>query len=375
MKDVMGIIYTAREDLSLRELTSKRNVPALPVAARYRLVDFLLSSMVNSGVRNIGFVLQGRYHSLMDHLGTGKEWDLHTRNNGLFLFPPIASENGGGYAGVLDGLRANLDYLRRSKQELVLLSGGTMMYNARFEEMFRFHADTSADVTLLYAKYNPMTADYSSSTPRVFLNVSEGGEVMDIEVNPNAASYTNMFIDAVLIKRTLLMHLVDQALSHGQHDLVRDVLQPYVKDRMLRVMGFEFKGYCRQISTIKGYYRMNMDLLDSQVRSELFSVNPVYTKTRDEAPTKYLPGAKVSGSLVADGCVIQGRVENSMLFRGVHVSAGAHIKNSIIMQDCEIGPNVELENVILDKDVTMLGDARLIGVKQYPIVIGKNVTL
>ena len=377
MKDVMGIIYTSREELSLRELTSKRSVAALPVAARYRLVDFLLSSMVNSGVRNVGLVMQGNYHSLMDHLGTGKEWDLHTRNNGLFLLPPYSSDNNGGYLGVLDGLRANLDYLRRSKQELVLLSGGRMIFNTLFDGMIKKHVQNNADVTLLYTHYDPLSFEFSSSsgTPRAFLDVSEDGTIKDIEINPNAASYSNIFTDVVLIKRTLLMHLVDQAFSHNQHDLLRDILQSYVKNDMLRVMGYPLEGYCRCISTIKSYFRMNMDLLNSGVRHELFSVNPVYTKTRDEAPAKYLPGAKVVNSLLADGCVVEGSLENCVLFRGVHIARGARIKNSIVMQDCEIGPNVELENVILDKDVTMLGGARLIGEKQYPIVIGKNVTL
>ena len=377
MKDVMGIIYTSREELSLRELTSKRSVAALPVAARYRLVDFLSSSMVNSGIRNVGVLMQGNYHSLMDHLKTGKAWDLHTRNNGLFLLPVFGGDGNGAYAGILDALRANVDYLRRSQQELVLLCGGNTIFNARFDDMIQKHVDSGADVTVMYTRYDPLTFDHSSSasTARSFLSVNADGWVNDIEINPNAVSYPNMFADVVIIKRTLLMHLADQALSHGQHDLMRDILQGYVRNGMMRVKGYEFKGYCRQISTIKAYYRVNMDLLDPAVRHELFGANPVYTKTRDEAPARYLPGAQVVNSLVADGCIIEGTVEDCVLFRGVRVARGAHIRGSILMQDCDIGEKVELENTILDKNVTMLSGKRLIGEKQYPIVVGKNVTL
>lgn len=377
MKDVMGIIYTSRSELSLRELTANRSVAALPVAARYRLVDFMLSSLVNSGVRNVGVLMQGNYHSLMDHLETGKAWDLHTRNNGLFILPPRTNVAVSGYQGVMDALRENVDYLRRSKQEMVLLMGGRMVFNARFDDMFKQHVENNADVTVMYTKYDPVTFDYSASSgdPRAFVNVNEEGAVTDMEINPNAASYSNILMDVVLMKRTLLMHLADQAFSHGQHDFNRDILQEYVKSGMMRVMGYRYDGYCRRIETIKSFYRLNMDLLDENVRKELFSINPVYTKTRDDAPAKYLPGAKVRNSLIADGCVIEGTVENCVLFRGVHVAKGAQLKGCIVMQDADIGAGVELENVILDKDVTILSGGRLISEKQYPIVIGKNVTL
>jgi len=377
MKDVMGIIYTSKNELSLRELTAPRSVAALPVASRYRLVDFLLSSLVNSGVRKVGVLMQGNYQSLMDHLGNGKAWDLHTRNNGLYLLPPAAGVAGNTYTGVMDALRANLDFLRRSKQELVILMGGRMIINARFDDVFEKHMESGADITVLYTKYDPTSLDYSSTSgdPRVFAKVEEDGSISDLEVNPNVASYPDVLMDVVIVRRTLLMHLADQAFAHGQHVFNRDVLQEYVKSGSMRIMGYEYKGYYRLIETIKGFYRMNMDLLDPGIRKEIFSVNPVYTKTRDDAPAKYLEGANVKGSLIADGCVIEGTVENCVLFRGVHVGKGASLKDCIIMQDSDIGAGCALENVILDKDVTIRNGARLISEKLYPIVIGKNVTL
>ena len=378
MKDAMGIIYTTKDDLSLRELTTQRAVAALPVAGRYRVVDFVLSNLVNSGVRNVGVITQRNYHSLMDHLGSGKEWDLHTRNNGLFILPPfLTRENGGEYVGVLDALRANFDYLRRSRQELVILTCAHTIFSTSFEPMLAQHEATGADVTVLYTKADASMLEFAggSHMNHAFVNVLPNGQVTDMEVNPNAASYSNICMDAIVIKRTLLMHLVDQAFYHGLHGLYGDLLRSAVDTGALKVYGYEFAGYRRRVETVKSYYQANMDLLDADVRSELFSHQPVYTKVRDEVPAKYAPGSKVKNSLVADGCIIEGSVENCVLFRGVHIGRDAVVKDSIIMQDSDIGANVELENVIFDKAVTIRANGRLIGEKQYPIVIGKNTTL
>ena len=377
MKNVMGIIYTNKDDLSLRELTNQRSVAALPLAGRYRVVDFILSSMVNSGVRNVGVIMQRNYRSLMDHLGSGKEWDLHTRNNGLFLLPPfVTQETGGEYLGVLDALRANFDYLRRSTQKLAILTNSNMVFNMNFEPMIRQHEQTDADITLLYTKVRrDMELSSASKHTHAFLNVGKDGRISDMEVNPNAANYDTMYMNVLLIKRTLLMHLVDGAAAHGEHDINRELIQPAIKSGSLKVYGYEFEGYYRRIETIKSYFRCNMDLLDHNVRQELFKKSPVFTKTRDDVPAVYREGNNVKNSLVADGCVIEGSVENCVLFRGVHIGRNASVKNAIIMQDSEIEDSVELENVILDKNVTVRAHGRLIGQVQYPIVIGKNVTL
>ncbi len=378
MKDTMGIIYTTKDNLTLRELTSQRAVAALPIAGRYRIVDFILSSMVNSGVRNVGVIAQKNYHSLMDHLGSGKEWDLHTRNNGLFILPPfLTQDNGGEYTGILDALRANFDYLRRSRQELVILTGSSTVLSTSFEPMIRQHEESGADITLMYAKVNSSNLDFSFSSKQAhaFLDVSPDGVVTEMEVDPNAASFENLFMDVLVIKRTLLMHLVDAAYARGQSDFNKDLLQPYIQSGSLKICGYEYKGYFRRVETIKGYFNCNMDLLDPELRRALFSAYPVYTKTRDDVPALYRGDCRVKNSLVADGCVIEGTVENCVLFRGVHIGRGAVVRNSVLMQDDIIEEFVELENVILDKDVTVRSHGRLIGQRQYPIVIGKNVTL
>ncbi len=378
MNDVMGIVYTTKDDLNLRELTVNRAVAALPVAGRYRIIDFTLSNLVNSGVRNVGIIAQKNYHSLMDHIGSGKEWDLHTRNNGLFILPPfLTRENGGEYTGLLDALRANFDYLRRSRQPYVIVTSSDYVCNASFEPMIQQHIQSGADVTMMYIKAKNEHLEFSSSVSNnhAYLKVNADGIVEDIEVNPNAANYPNLFMNVFMIKRTLLIHLVDQAISRGALDFESEVLRPYINSASLKIQGYEFSGYFRRIETIKGFFKFNMDLLNYDVRKELFGNLPVYTKTRDDAPALYRSEANVKNSLIADGCVIEGSVENCVLFRGVHVGRGAKLKDCIIMQDSYIEENVEMENVILDKAVTVRAHGRMIGQRQYPIVIGKNVTL
>ena len=378
MNDVMGIVYTTKDDLTLRELTVNRAVAALPVAGRYRIIDFTLSNLVNSGVRNVGIIAQKNYHSLMDHIGSGKEWDLHTRNNGLFILPPfLTRENGGEYAGLVDALRANFDYLRRSRQPYVVVTSSDYVCNTSFEPMIDQHIKSGADITMMYIKAKGEHLEFSSSVTNnhSYLKVGEDKVVEDIEVNPNAANYPNLSMNVFVIKRTLLIHLVDQAISRGAKDWDSEVLRPYINSASLKIMGYEFQGYFRRIETIKGFFKFNMDLLKNDVRKELFATNPVYTKTRDDAPALYRSEAEVKNSLIADGCVIEGTVESCVLVRGVHIGRGAKVKDCIIMQDSYIEEDVEMENVILDKAVTVRAHGRLIGQVQYPIVIGKNVTL
>ncbi len=378
MSDVMGIIYTSKDDLALRELTSQRSVAAIPVAGRYRIIDFTLSNLVNSEVRNVGIIAQKNYRSLMDHIGSAKEWDLHTRNNGLFMLPPfLTRENGGEYSGMVEALRANFDYLRRSQQKYAILTGSDSIMNVSYEPMIKQHIESGADITLMYKKINPTDLDFSrsSNNSHAFIDVDSDGVVHDMEDNPNAASYDNLYLEVMIVKRTLLIHLIDQAVSHGAKSLTQEVLRPFISSGALKVMGYRMNGYYRRIETIKSYFNFNLDLLNYDVRKELFGVTPIYTKTRDEVPAIYRTGAQVKNSLVADGCVIEGTVENSILFRGVHVARGANLKNCIIMQDSYIEEFVELENVILDKEVTVRSHGRMIGQRQYPIVIGKGVSL
>ena len=365
MKDVMGIIYTGENDARLRELTIIRAIAALPVAGRFRVIDFLVSSMVNGGMKNIGVIMQKNYHSLMDHLGSGKEWDLHGKNNGLHILPPfLTRENVGLYPGVLDALRSNTDYVNRSKQELVVLSNSNIIYNANFKEMIAYYESTGADVTLMYTKDPSMKRDEFGT----YIAVDKNGTVTDIEVEPTHPTYENTFMQVILMKREFLKDLVDKAVAHGLHDLAKDLLLRLVQEKQAKVNAYEYKGVCWNIDSV--------DILKPEIRKRLFVDElPVYTKVRDEMPAFYSNESRTINSLVADGCVIEGTVENSVLFRGVKVAPNAHIKNCIIMQDGQVQEGAYIENCILDKQTVIKRNSKLIGPEAYPIVIAKNVVI
>ncbi len=373
MKDVMGIIYTGENDTRLRELTMLRAIAALPVAARFRVIDFQVSSMVNAGIKNIGVIMQKNYHSLMDHLGSGKEWDLHGKNEGLHILPPfLTRENVGVYTGLLDAIRSNTNYLSRSKQETLVLSGSDIIYNARLEEVIRFHQDTGAGVTLVYTKDPSMRRDELGT----YLQLDESGNVTDMEIQPTHPTYDNAYIKLLVIKRELMLNLVDKAVSHGLHDLDKDLLMPMIREGQYKINAYEYKGECWRIDSVQSFFKFNMDILDPEKMKGIFRDDlPVYTKVRDEMPAYYSPEAKVVNSLVADGCQIEGTVENSVLFRSVRIAPNAHVKNCIIMQDGQVHEGAYIENCIIDKQSVIKRNAKLIGPDVYPIVIGKNVVI
>ncbi len=373
MKNVMGVIYTGENDARLRELTMIRAIAAMPVAGRYRVIDFLVSSMVNSGMKNIGVITQKNYHSLMDHLGSGKEWDLHGKNDGLHILPPfLTRENVGVYNGTLDALRSNTDYLTRSKQEYVIFSGSTIVYNAHLDEMVAFHKESGADITCMYTRDPSMQRDEHGS----YMAVDEQGRVTDFEVDPTQPNLPLTHMDVCVMKRELLCALVDKGVAHGLHDFRRDVLMYMVQEGKTVINGWEYTGPAWRLDSVQSFFKFNMDVLNAENRRRLFDPSlPVYTKVRDDMPARYGESASVVNSLVADGCVIEGTVENSILARGVRIAPDAHVKNCIIMQDGQIHSGAYIENCILDKQAVIKRNARLIGPAAYPIVIAKNVVI
>ncbi|NLI22667.1 MAG: glucose-1-phosphate adenylyltransferase subunit GlgD [Clostridiales bacterium] len=373
MKNVMGIIYTGEKDSFLRELTLARAIAAMPVAGRYRVIDFLVSGLVNSGVKNVGVIMQKNYHSLMDHLGSGKEWDLHGKNDGLYILPPfLTRENVGVYNGSLDALHSNFGYLRRSRQEYVLLCNSTIVFNANFEEMFEAHNRSGVDVTIMYTR-NP---DMRRPEYGTYFEIGADGLITDVEIDPTRPRYENTCMEVFLLRKDLLMDLVDRGAAHGYHDMQRDVFQRLIRDAGMRVGGYEYKDVCYRMDSVQSYFKFNLDVIDPKIRHALFREdNPVYTKVRDELPARYLENAKVVHSIVADGCIVDGTVENCVLFRGVKIASGAKVKNCVIMQDSQIEEGVQLENCILDKQAIIKRDGRLIGPNAYPIVISKDMTI
>ena len=371
IREAFGIIHAGEDSPNLRELVSHRAVAALPIAGKYRIIDFPMSNMVNSEIKNVGVITSRNYRSLMNHLGSGKEWDLSRKQGGLFVLAPFSlSENSGIYRGSIEALKGSMNYIQRSKPEYGILAGTDFIYNTNFDEMMRFHIDSKADITALY--YNiDSNEEREEKSEDTFFTMDSDGRIISLEVNPMSPSSTARNMRAYIIHKDLLINLVDECYSQGEYSfcegLIRRNLEKY------RIMAYEHKGYVGAISSVESFYNVNMDLLNTEIRNELFNTeNRIYTRVKDSVPAKYISTADVRNSLVANECIIAGQVEDSILFRKVRVNENAVIKNSIVFSGVVIGENAILENVILDKNVTVRPDCKLVGSSSFPIVIRKG---
>ncbi len=371
MNNTMGIILTGGKNNRLKELSMERSISAVPFGGKYRAIDFALSNMINSGIRNVGIPTQYNFRSLMDHLSSGKEWDLDRKNDGLFIFPPYLSEYGTGwYKGTADAIYSNLTYLKRSNEEFIVINQGYAIYNMNYTEMLEQHVDKDADITIACRYMDDFTQDELSHLGIVEKDTEQ--RVTDLQEKPLNPRSNFASMGIYVIKRKMLISLLEDSAAHGFFEFVKDILIRKLNE--LRLYTYEFKGYWRPLSTIQLYYRANMELLDPVVRHELFVKNgKVFTKVKDEPPAKYNEEAVVKNAVVADGCIIEGQVENSILFRGVKIRKGAHVKNSIVMQDAEVAENSVLNNCILDKNVFISGGKQLNGDRNWPLIVGKNV--
>ena len=371
--NAFGLIYTGEANARLRELTFSRSVAAVPFGGRYRVIDFLLSDMVNTGISNVGLITQRNYHSLMDHLGSGKEWDLHRKRDGLFILPPfVTKDNTGMYRGTVDAIRSVLGYVRRSTQRYVILTGSHTLYNTTYDAMLRQHIETGAEITIMYNVEREFNRADQFDDLR--LNMDETGRVTDLSLDPYFPTSSFRGCDAYIMEKERLEYLVEEAASHGEYDFMRDVLVKNVDK--CRIYGWRYDGYVARLDSVSTFYKHNMELLDPAIRMDLFNPRtPIYTKVKDEVPAKYTDTGRVRNSIVADGCIIEGEVENSVLFRGVHVCKGAVVRDSIIMQACYVGENSTLSNVVMDKGVLILNGRNISGYKTYPVIIRKGTTV
>ncbi len=371
--DAFGLIYTGDANMQLRELTFSRSVAAVQFGGRYRAIDFMLSDLVNTGITNVGLIAQRNYHSLMDHLESGKEWDLHRKRDGLFILPPfVTHDNTGVYKGTVDAIRSCRGYIRRSSQRYVVLTGSHTIYNCTYSDMLRQHIETGADITIMYNTEPPF--DRAEQYDDLRLTLDDDGRITDLALNPSKTKVTNCSCDAFIMEKTLLEYLVEDAAAHAQFDFMRDVLVKNVN--RLKMYGWRYDGYVARLNSISAYYRHNMDVLKKEVSDDLFNrEHPIYTKVKDEVPAKYVGSGTAKNSVVADGCVIEGLVERSVLFRGVHIAPGAVVRNCIIMQASEIGDDSSLEYMILDKGVTVKSGRRLAGHSSYPVILRKGTVV
>lgn len=373
MKSMMGLILTGGRNARLKELSEIRSVAALPIGGKYRAIDFALSNMVNSGITNVGITAQYSFRSLMDHLGSGKEWDLDRRYDGLFIFPPyLAGEGSGWYRGTADAMYSNLTYLKRSNEDYVVITTGNCVYKMSFNDALSCHIDKNADITIIYRDMKDFSQEDLSLLG--IMNLDSEGRVTDLQEKPLNPKSSLGSMGIYIMKRTLLISLLQESVAHGNYDFVKDIL---IKNlNTLNIYGYKFDGYWRCLSSIQLYYKCNMELLDPEICNTLFVENGrIFTKVKDEPPAKYNEEADVKNSIVADGCIIEGTIINSVLFRGVTVKKGVVIKDSIIMQDSIVEENVQLEHVILDKDVLITSGKTLKGELNWPVIVGKKTVV
>ena len=370
MLDAMGIINLYEKDDLLQKLVDHRPVATLPFAGRYRLIDFILSNMVNSGITNVGVLTGVKARSVMDHLRSGKEWDLARRRDGLFLLPTNHSiQSSLETLNNIDDLYSHIDYIACSKQKHVLFANSKIVFSTNFRAFYDFHVKNNADISIMYK-----TEDVSKFNKEFYYSTLEcdvTGRVFDLALGNHNNNSNKVNMNVMLFKKNVLMDLIADTYAHSGINLMKDgIIRNMSK---FNIFAYEYQGYTSRMATVEDYFKNNLAVLEPTIRQELFCESwPIHTKTKDEAPTRYTADADVQNSMLANGCIICGAVKNSILSRGVSVAKGSSLTNTVIMQNCTIGENVVLENVICDKNVTISAGKTLKGDINYPIVISKG---
>ncbi len=370
-KNVLGLIFSNMHDSTIPDLTKSRTMGSVLFGGRYRLIDFPLSNMVNSGIDEVGVITKSNYQSLLDHLGSGSEWDLASKNGGLHLLPPFSHVSSGMYRGRMEALYGVWDFIKNSKADYVVLSDCDVIANIDYSDIVDAHIESGADITAVYAK-DVLSAEQAQCA--TVFGINDDGRVVDVLTNPYISGACNVSLNMFVLSKEFLKNLVLEANSRGLISFEKDILQARTHD--YKIIAYRFDGYFSKITSMDTFYKANMNLLNTTNREKLFIANrPIYTKVRDNPPVKYGIGAKVKNSLIGDGCIIEGTVENSVLFRGVKVGKGAVIKNCILMQDTTIGTKCELSCIVSDKNVRISDMRMLTGSENYPLYLGKGAEI
>lgn len=374
-----GLIFSNIHDASIPELTKPRTMASIPFGGRYRLIDFALSNMVNSDITTVGLITHNNYQSLLDHIGTGKDWDLARRSGGIRILPPfITSATRGGdklYTTRLEALVGVKNFVENCGADHIIISDSNMICNIDFSDALDNHIANNADITVITKLVDTRELKFPLDKYIRVVDYNENGEIVDYAAYDRQVGELHINTNMMIVKRSYLLDLINEAEARGYDSFSRDVIIRNLGKH--RFFAFEYDGYFNYIDSMQKYFFCNMKMLDPQKRRLVFHVKnrPVYTKVRNSAPTRYTENAKVTNSIIADGCVIDGVVENSILFRGVKVGKGTVVKNCILMQDTYTGEDVYLNCVVTDKDVTIKNGKMLSGHETLPFYIGKGTTV
>ncbi|MBQ0084305.1 MAG: glucose-1-phosphate adenylyltransferase subunit GlgD [Clostridiales bacterium] len=368
-KTALGIIFANVHDEMVPELTEKRSMASIPFGSRYRLIDFSLSNLVNAGISKVGILTQENYRSLMDHLGSGKAWDLDRKNGGIFIMPPFSSSKYGISRGHVEALAGIMTFLKRSNEDYVVLCDADLISNIDLSDMIEFHERSGADVTVAYK--NGQLPKNNKDIMILSLENETVASAKFEEKMPEAVDYS---LDIFVIRRELLIEWIADASRRALESFSRDVIKPRICEK--KIKGYKITDFAEVLDSADSYVRISRMLLNDEKRRQLFNrEHPVYTKTRDDMPTRYGLNSVAQNSLIADGCLVEGTVKNSLLFRGVKVGKNAVVENCILMQGTVVGDNAVLSGVTADKGVVISSGTVLRGTEGNNLFIGKEKTI
>lgn len=372
--EMIGIIFSNIYDNAMADLTYNRTVASLPFGGRYRQIDFVLSNMVNSGISHVGVITKYNYQSLMDHLGSCSEWDLNSKNGGIFLLPPFVTGQAGVYRGKLEALHVALNFLSKRREEYVLLSDSTTICNIDYDPILEEHIASGCDVTAIAHSFRQEDKGVKHD---LLLQADKKGKVTDLAVDFEGEEEDFLVgMGMFIMKREQLIEVIKTSVARDLHHFEREFMLRGFRMGNLSIHVAEFDGIVLRNDSVAVYFKNNLKLAEEAVRKDIFrSDRPIYTKVRDEIPSFYGEDSEVNDCIIADGCRVEGKVENAVLFRDVKIGKGSVVKNCVLMQGTQIGENCCIDRVITDKDVTVCDGVELKGANTSPIVIKKGETV
>ena len=364
----VGIILAGGNNSRMQELSNKRAIAAMPIGGSYRSIDFALSNMSNSHVQTVAVLTQYSARSLNEHLSSSKWWDFGRKQGGLYVFnPTVTVDNSWWYRGTADAMYQNISFLKKRHEPYVIISSGDCVYKLDFNKVLDYHIEKKADITVVCKDMDPNVDVSRFGVARM----NEDSRIVEFEEKPMVSPYNTISTGIYVIRRRQLIELIEKAAQEGRNDFVKDILIRY--KNLKRIYGDKIDSYWSNISTVESYYKTNMDFLKPEIRNYFFKQEPaVKTKIDDLPPAKYNPGADVKNSLISSGCIVNGVVENSVLFKDVYVGNNCVIKNSVILNDVYLGDNTHIENCIVESRGTIRANSYYSGDGEVEIVVENN---
>ena len=365
MNNCLGIINLDENQYRMGELVRYRTLASIPLSARYRVIDFVLSNMTNSGIEGIGIFTANKSRSLINHLTNGRPWDLHRKKEGLRIF------NFGDYDPNYDDVNNfldNLEFIKQSRKEYILISPSYMICNIDYTQALKYHMQNKNDITIIYKDINDGKDNFLECD---VLNIDDDNTIKSIGKNIGKSDKANISMEMYIMKTDLFIDIIYQCVNKGINRKIKDYISENLHE--FKVKAYKFNGYLSCINSIKSYFDTNLDILNQKINIELFySSNPIYTKSQDEPPTQYTSESLVSNSIIANGSHIEGEIKNCIIGRRVTIGKGVKLENCIIMQNSIINNNVVMKNVIVDKGTTIEEKKTIKGINKYPIIIEKR---